>query len=203
VPTFIAQNKETLDAIKIYADNIEEKVRQNLGFFLYGKPGLAKTGMGCLVLKAAIDRGIPAAFINLPVWMRRHYDAMDNAVEQERLSLDRVWLKKEVDLLVVDAIDGAYGVQDETKWAAHQLNAFYNDVVYNTNKSVILTANIPQDKLFGVVPIDVVDRISELAAFELVGTSFRKSESNASKKARLIGQPFKLGKGIKTRNGRS
>ena len=199
VPEFCAQNARTLDIIKAFINTVDIQVRNNQGFFLYGERGLAKTGLCCLVLKAAIDRDLKAAFVDVPAFMGRYYNTFGNSAERDVLLNDLAWLKNETDIMVVDSVDNLYQRSDKsTTWGGHQLTEFYNTVVYNTKKSVLLTSNISQEKLYTKLPMDIEDRISELAELRLKfeGAGFRKGVTNADKITRLMvkpvaGKPFK------------
>ena len=200
---FVDNNPEAMELVYMYIDKIEECVKEAKGFFLYGGRGLGKTGLGCIILKAALDHGVRAAFVNMPVWTNRLYDAIGNDAAKAELVEDRHQLRDETDLLVVDQIDHVFKGEEGAGWVSNQIDAFYNEVVYNTRKAVILTANLAQQQLQAALPLNVVDRISELASFELKGQSFRRSESNEKKKSKLMGKPFKglkdLAPGGKTR----
>jgi DNA replication protein DnaC len=142
--------------VKEFVAAIDERLAQGQGLWLMGDVGTGKTTLAMLVSKAAVEAGNTVAIYSLPRLLsriRRTYDA--EAGEQSYLEFfERL---TEVDLLHIDDL----GAEKRSDWVLEQLYAIVNER-YETQRSVVVTTNLSQEKLEQQIGSRTVSRLVEI-----------------------------------------
>jgi len=124
--------------IKKYIKKIDEYFKRGIGFYLYGQTGLAKTALGVMILKAAIDKGKTAYFIDYrdlidfytKIWKMSGSEKGDTEKEFE----DKIYC---VDYLLIDNL----GSEIKTKIDFSILEKILRKRNY-ANLPTIITSNV-------------------------------------------------------------
>jgi DNA replication protein DnaC len=142
--------------VKEFVASIDERLAEGQGLWLMGDVGTGKTTLAMLVSKAAVEAGNTVAIYSLPRLLsriRRTYDA--EAGEQSYLEFfERL---TEVDLLHIDDL----GAEKRSDWVLEQLYAIVNER-YETQRSVVVTTNLSQEKLEQQIGPRTVSRLVEI-----------------------------------------
>jgi DNA replication protein DnaC len=166
---FVEENKVSLGILKMYCKKIIKMTDEGVGIFLQGESGLAKSALAYYILKEAIKQNILCYSIR----MSHLSELLVNSLRNEN-DLDVVnWLKNDVKLLLIDEIEKDYKIDNPNSFMGSQVNTFFSDI-YDMQKSLIVTSNIPKKNLKQVHASNVADRLHELVDVILVGESYRK-----------------------------
>jgi DNA replication protein DnaC len=145
-----------LDAVREFADQIEDRLDSGKGLWLMGDVGTGKTTLAMLVSKAAAEAGRTVAIYSLPrllARIRRTYDG-DPGEDSYLQFFDRL---TSVDLLHIDDL----GAEKRSDWVLEQLYAIV-DERYQSQRSMIVTSNLDYDQLKEQIGSRVVSRLTEM-----------------------------------------
>lgn len=155
----MARNRSTatvVGAVRGFADEINERLDAGHGLWIWGEVGTGKTSLAMAVSKAAVEAGRSVAIYSLPrllARIRRTYDSADG--EDSYLEFfDRL---ASVDLLHIDDL----GVEKRSDWVLEQLYAIV-DERYQSQRSVVVTTNLPLHELEEQVGPRTVSRLVEI-----------------------------------------
>jgi DNA replication protein DnaC len=84
------------------------------------------------------------------------------------------FIKNETKLLLIDEIEKEFSIDDTSRFMGSQVNDFFSHV-YDSQKSLIVTSNVPKEELRKVHAFNIIDRLQELIDIVFVGESFRGS----------------------------
>lgn len=173
---FTDENKDSLLILQQYRENAERAVKNGIGLYIQGSVGLAKSALSYHLLKTFATKGVPSYAIRMSSLTKLIFDSLKESRSKDQLE----WIKRDVQLLMIDEIDKDYKVSDLNQFAAVQVNEFFN-MVYERKKALIVTANIPKSELNKVHANNVVDRLEELIDVIFTGRSFRKQDTSFKK----------------------
>jgi DNA replication protein DnaC len=148
------KTRAVVSAVRAYADALEANLGAGRGLWLSGDVGTGKTSLAMLVSKLAVEAGRTVAIYSLPrllARIRRTYDAPD---ESYGGFFDRL---TSVDLLHIDDL----GAEKQSEWVLEQLYSIV-DERYVTERSIVVTTNLPFEKLTEQVGERTVSRIAEM-----------------------------------------
>ena len=147
---------DVLDAVREFADQVEDRLDNGRGLWLMGDVGTGKTTLAMLVSKAAAEAGRTVAIYSLPrllARIRRTYDGEPG--EDSYLEFfDRI---TSVDLLHIDDL----GAEKRSDWVLEQLYAIV-DERYQSQRSMVVTSNLDPDQLKEQIGSRVVSRLAEI-----------------------------------------
>ncbi len=147
---------DVLDAVREFADQVEDRLDSGRGLWLMGDVGTGKTTLAMLVSKAAAEAGRTVAIYSLPrllARIRRTYDGEPG--EDSYLEFfDRL---TSVDLLHIDDL----GAEKRSDWVLEQLYAIV-DERYQSQRSMVVTSNLDPDQLKEQIGSRVVSRLAEI-----------------------------------------
>ncbi|MGH2951405.1 MAG: ATP-binding protein [Solirubrobacterales bacterium] len=145
-----------VDAVREFAEALEERLDEGRGLWLMGDVGTGKTSLAMVVSKAAVEAGRSVAIYSLPrllARIRRTYDA--EAGEDTYLQFfERL---ASVDLLHIDDL----GAEKTSDWVLEQLYAIV-DERYGSQRSMVVTTNLAQDELEAQIGPRTVSRLVEI-----------------------------------------
>ena len=173
---FTDENKDPLLILQKYRENIEKAVKNGISLYVQGSVGLAKSALSYHILKNAASKGFTTYSIRMSSLTKLIFDSLKESKCREHLE----WLKRDVQLLMIDEIDKDYKIGDLNQFAAIQVNEFFN-MVYERKKALIVTSNIPKSELGKIHASNVVDRLEELIDIVFTGRSFRKQGGSLDK----------------------
>jgi DNA replication protein DnaC len=165
---FTTENDIMLKLIKKYCENIDNAVEEGVGLFIQGTSGLAKSALGCYVLKEALKKDVECYFIRMSHLTKLLMESISDPVKKSQVN----YIRRKVKLLLIDEIEKDYKVDDMSRFSSVQVNEFFGDI-YDQHKALIVTSNITKAKLKEVHASNVVDRMEELIDVVLLGSSFR------------------------------
>ncbi len=142
--------------VRSFIDELNERLDTGRGLWLFGDTGTGKTTLAMLVSKAALEAGHSVAIYSLPKLLariRRTYESEPGGDSYlsffERLT--------SVDLLHIDDL----GAEKRSDWVLEQLYALINER-YETQRSVLITTNLPHDELEEQIGSRTVSRLSQI-----------------------------------------
>jgi len=150
------QTKAALAEVRGFVDDLDGRLEQGRGLWLFGDTGTGKTTLAMLVSKMALEAGHSVAIYSLPKLLariRRTYDSEPGGDSYlaffERLT--------SVDLLHIDDL----GAEKRSDWVLEQLYALINER-YEAQRSVIVTTNLPHEELEEQIGNRTVSRLSQI-----------------------------------------
>jgi DNA replication protein DnaC len=148
--------KAAVAEVRRYVEQLDKRLDEGRGLWLFGDTGTGKTTLAMLVSKAALEAGQSVAIYSLPKLLariRRTYDSEPGGDSYlaffERLT--------SVDLLHIDDL----GAEKRSDWVLEQLYALINER-YESQRSVIVTTNLPEGELEEQIGARTVSRLSEI-----------------------------------------
>jgi DNA replication protein DnaC len=148
--------KGAVNDVRGFIDELDERLDSGRGLWLFGDTGTGKTTLAMLISKAALEARRSVAIYSLPKLLariRRTYDAEPGGDSYlaffERLT--------SVDLLHIDDL----GAEKRSDWVLEQLYALINER-YETERSVLITTNLPHDELEEQIGQRTVSRLSQM-----------------------------------------
>lgn len=171
---FSKTNRIPINILKTYCSKLNKAVTEGLGLYIQGAHGLAKTSLSYLVLMEAIEKDI----VCYATSMSRLSKLLFKVDDPDTIELVE-WIKKDVQLLVIDEIEKDYKVDQVTSFLGAQVNEFFRSL-YDHKKAIIITSNISKKQLKEdkIHADNVVDRFEELIDVILIGNSYRKQEDS-------------------------
>jgi len=150
------ETKAAVREIRRFVDELDPRLDAGRGLWLFGDTGTGKTTLAMLVSKAALEAGRSVAIYSLPKLLariRRTYDSEPGGDSYlaffERLT--------SVDLLHIDDL----GAEKRSDWVLEQLYALINER-YETERSVVVTTNLPHEQLEEQIGGRTVSRLSQI-----------------------------------------
>jgi DNA replication protein DnaC len=150
------QTKAAVTEVRTFVDNLDTRLAEGRGLWLFGDTGTGKTTLAMLISKAALEAGKSVAIYSLPKLLariRRTYDSEpggDNYLSFfERLT--------SVDLLHIDDL----GAEKRSDWVLEQLYALVNER-YEAQRSVLITTNLQHEALEEQIGTRTVSRLTEI-----------------------------------------
>jgi DNA replication protein DnaC len=166
------QTKAAVAEVRSYIDELDERLDEGRGLWLFGDTGTGKTTLAMLVSRTAIERGRTVAIYSLPKLLariRRTYDSEPGGDSYlsffERLT--------SVDLLHIDDL----GAEKRTDWVMEQLYALINER-YESQRSIMVTTNLPHEELEDQVGQRTISRLTQVCdEVPLYGTDRRYGQA--------------------------
>ena len=150
------QTKAAVAEVRSYIDQLDERLDEGRGLWLFGDTGTGKTTLAMLVSRTAIERGRTVAIYSLPKLLariRRTYDSEPGGDSYlsffERLT--------SVDLLHIDDL----GAEKRSDWVLEQLYAIV-DERYASNRSIVVTTNLDHEQLKEQIGERTVSRLAQM-----------------------------------------
>jgi DNA replication protein DnaC len=148
--------KAAVSDVRRFIGELDDQLDRGRGLWLFGDTGTGKTTLAMLISKAALDAGRSVAIYSLPKLLariRQTYDAEPGGDSYlaffERLTA--------VDLLHIDDL----GAEKRSDWVLEQLYALINER-YESERSVLITTNLPHDELEEQIGRRTVSRLSQM-----------------------------------------
>ncbi len=148
--------RAALGEVRSFVDDLDERLADGRGLWIFGDTGTGKTTLAMLVSKMALEVGHSVAIYSLPKLLariRRTYDSEPGGDSYlaffERLT--------SVDLLHIDDL----GAEKRSDWVLEQLYALINER-YEAQRSVLVTTNLPHEKLEDQIGSRTVSRLSQM-----------------------------------------
>ena len=166
------QTKAAVAEVRSYIDELDARLGEGRGLWLFGDTGTGKTTLAMLVSRTAIERGHTVAIYSLPKLLariRRTYDSEPGGDSYlsffERLT--------SVDLLHIDDL----GAEKRTDWVMEQLYALINER-YESQRSIMVTTNLPHEELEDQVGQRTISRLTQVCdEVPLYGTDRRYGQA--------------------------
>ncbi|MBS1882830.1 MAG: ATP-binding protein [Actinobacteria bacterium] len=150
------QTKLVINEVRAFVEDLDARLADGRGLWIYGDTGTGKTTLAMLISKAALEEGRSVAIYSLPKLLariRRTYDSEPGG--DSYLSLfDKL---TSVDLLHIDDL----GAEKRSDWVLEQLYALVNER-YETERSVLITTNLDHEKLEEQIGARTVSRLSQM-----------------------------------------
>jgi DNA replication protein DnaC len=150
------QTKIAVNEVKAFVDDLDARLQEGRGLWLFGDTGTGKTTLAMLISKAALEAGKTVAIYSLPKLLariRRTYDSEPGGDSYlsffERLT--------SVDLLHIDDL----GAEKRSDWVLEQLYALVNER-YEAQRSILITTNLPHPELEEQIGSRTVSRLTQI-----------------------------------------
>jgi DNA replication protein DnaC len=150
------QTKIAVNEVRAFVDNLDARLQEGHGLWLFGDTGTGKTTLAMLISKAALETGKTVAIYSLPKLLariRRTYDSEPGGDSYlsffERLT--------SVDLLHIDDL----GAEKRSDWVLEQLYALVNER-YEAQRSILITTNLPHPELEEQIGSRTVSRLTQI-----------------------------------------
>jgi DNA replication protein DnaC len=147
--------KAAVGQVRDFVEELDDRLQQGRGLWLFGDTGTGKTTLAMLVSKMALEGGHSVAIYSLPKLLariRRTYESEPGGDSYlsffERLT--------SVDLLHIDDL----GAEKRSDWVLEQLYALINER-YETQRSVLVTTNLPHEELEEQIGTRTVSRLTQ------------------------------------------
>jgi DNA replication protein DnaC len=150
------QTKLAVTEVRAFVEDLDARLDEGRGLWLFGDTGTGKTTLAMLISKAALEAGRTVAIYSLPKLLariRRTYDSEPGGDSYlsffERLT--------SVDLLHIDDL----GAEKRSDWVLEQLYALINER-YETQRAVLITTNLPHPELEEQIGPRTVSRLTQM-----------------------------------------
>lgn len=150
------QTKIAVNEVGAYVDELDSRLEEGRGLWLFGDTGTGKTTLAMLISKAALEAGKSVAIYSLPKLLariRRTYDSEPGG--DSYLSLFEKLTA--VDLLHIDDL----GAEKRSDWVLEQLYALVNER-YEAQRSIVITTNLPHPELEEQIGSRTVSRLTQM-----------------------------------------
>src|SRR3954470_2729365 len=150
------QTKAALGEVRAYVDDLDRRLAEGRGLWIFGDTGTGKTTLAMLISKAALEAGKSVAIYSLPKLLariRRTYDSEPGG-DNYLSFFDKL---TSVDLLHIDDL----GAEKRSDWVLEQLYALVNER-YETERSVVITTNLDHADLEEQIGSRTVSRLSQI-----------------------------------------
>jgi DNA replication protein DnaC len=145
----------TVQVVRAFVRNLDQRLDQGRGLWLYGDVGTGKTTLAMLVSKTALEAGRSVAIYSLPRLLAEIRDTYEEGARHSYTDLlDRL---AEVDLLHIDDV----GAEKTSPWVLEQLYAIVN-ARYEEQRSIVLTTNLEREALCEQINPRTVSRLEEM-----------------------------------------
>src|SRR5881394_1436776 len=159
----------SVQVVWAYLRNLDERLAEGRGLWLYGDVGTGKTTLAMLVSKTALEAGRSVAIYSLPRLLAEIRDTYEEGSRHSYTDLlDRL---AEVDLLHVDDL----GAEKSSPWVLEQLYAIVN-ARYEGERSITITTNIlDREALADQITPRTVSRLEQICeVIPVCGTDHRQ-----------------------------
>src|SRR3954453_16743123 len=150
------ETKSAVARVRANVDDLDHRLNDGRGLWLFGDTGTGKTTLAMLISKAALQNGRSVAIYSLPKLLariRRTYDSEPGGDSYlsffERLT--------SVDLLHIDDL----GAEKRSDWVLEQLYALVNER-YEAQRSILITTNLPHPELKEQIGSRTVSRLTQI-----------------------------------------
>ncbi|HEY5942296.1 MAG TPA: ATP-binding protein [Solirubrobacterales bacterium] len=150
------QTKIAVNEVRAFIDDLDARIAEGRGLWMFGDTGTGKTTLAMLISKAALEAGKTVAIYSLPKLLariRRTYDSEPGGDSYlsffERLT--------SVDLLHIDDL----GAEKRSDWVLEQLYALVNER-YEAQRSILITTNLPHPELEEQIGSRTVSRLTQM-----------------------------------------
>ena len=149
-------DRDAVNAVRDWIDSTEKNLEEGHGLWLMGSTGTGKTTLAMLVSSETLKRGHSVAIYSLPKLLARIRSTFDAQVGEESYAefFERLC---DVDLLHIDDL----GAEKRSDWVLEQLYAIV-DERYQSQRSVVVTTNLPLHELEEQVGPRTVSRLVEI-----------------------------------------
>lgn len=150
------QTKIAVNEVKGFVDDLDARLQEGRGLWLFGDTGTGKTTLAMLISKAALEAGKTVAIYSLPKLLariRRTYDSEPGG--DSYLSFFEQLTS--VDLLHIDDL----GAEKRSDWVLEQLYALVNER-YEAQRSILITTNLPHPELEEQIGSRTVSRLTQI-----------------------------------------
>lgn len=162
------QTKIAVNEVQAYVDDLDARLREGRGLWLFGDTGTGKTSLAMLISKAALEAGRTVAIYSLPKLLariRRTYDSEPGG--DSYLSFFEQLTS--VDLLHIDDL----GAEKRSDWVLEQLYALVNER-YEAQRSIVITTNLQHEELEEQIGPRTVSRLAQMCdEVEILGEDRR------------------------------
>jgi DNA replication protein DnaC len=146
---------EVVRIVRRYVEDVERNLDAGRGLWFTGDVGTGKTTLAMLVSRAALDTGRSVAIYSLPRLLAEIRKTFDESAERSHLDLlERL---AAVDLLHVDDV----GAERTSEWVLEELYSIVN-ARYEDERAMVITTNLPHDKLIEQIGERTVSRLVEI-----------------------------------------
>lgn len=146
-----AELRGQVDAVRSYADAIEDNIRQGCGLLLRGPVGTMKTTLAVAVLQCWLHRGGSARFITMPSLVDNIFAA--KAVSQEKWNEFETRLRQ-TPLVVLDDL----GAEGASGWPLAKVDAIIAER-YNRRRATLITTNLGSGAMRSRYTDRMIDRL--------------------------------------------
>ncbi|HET9184610.1 MAG TPA: ATP-binding protein [Solirubrobacterales bacterium] len=150
------QTKIAVNEVRGFVADLDARLAEGRGLWLFGDTGTGKTTLAMLISKAALEAGRTVAIYSLPKLLariRRTYDSEPGG--DSYLSLFEQLTS--VDLLHIDDL----GAEKRSDWVLEQLYSLVNER-YAAERSVLITTNLPHPELEEQIGPRTVSRLAQM-----------------------------------------
>lgn len=141
------EDKKALEISKAFVK--KEVYKQGDGLIFIGKYGVGKTHLAVAIAKALITKLVPTLFLRSSELIQGSFEQVD----------ERIKNIKDYDVVVLDDF-----VEEKNSYFAKNLYRFFN-LLYEENKSLIMTTNLSTMQLIESLGDRIFDRLSEKNVF--------------------------------------
>ena len=150
------QTKIAVNEVRAFIGDLDARVAEGRGLWMFGDTGTGKTTLAMLISKAALEAGKTVAIYSLPKLLariRRTYDSEPGG-DSYLSFFDKL---TSVDLLHIDDL----GAEKRSDWVLEQLYALVNER-YEAQRSILITTNLPHPELEEQIGSRTVSRLTQM-----------------------------------------
>jgi DNA replication protein DnaC len=148
------RTRSVVERVRQFTEDLDANLAEGHGLWLMGNVGTGKTTLAMVVSRLAIEAGRTVAIYSLPrllARIRRTYDAPEESY------LGFFGRLTSVDLLHIDDL----GAEKKSDWVLEQLYSIV-DERYVSQRSMVVTTNLPPDELEQQIGPRTVSRLVEI-----------------------------------------
>jgi len=162
------QTKIAVNEVRAYVDDLDARLQEGRGLWLFGDTGTGKTSLAMLISKAALEAGRTVAIYSLPKLLARIRRTYDSAPGGDSY-LSFFEQLTSVDLLHLDDL----GAEKRSDWVLEQLYALVNER-YEAQRSIVITTNLQHEELEEQIGPRTVSRLAQICdEVEILGEDRR------------------------------
>jgi DNA replication protein DnaC len=162
------QTKIAVNEVSAYVDDLDARLQEGRGLWLFGDTGTGKTSLAMLISKAALEAGRTVAIYSLPKLLARIRRTYDSAPGGDSY-LSFFEQLTSVDLLHLDDL----GAEKRSDWVLEQLYALVNER-YEAQRSIVITTNLQHEELEEQIGPRTVSRLAQMCdEVEILGEDRR------------------------------
>jgi DNA replication protein DnaC len=162
------QTKIAVNEVRGFVEDLDERLREGRGLWLFGDTGTGKTSLAMLISKAALEAGKTVAIYSLPKLLARIRRTYDSAPGGDSY-LSFFEQLTSVDLLHLDDL----GAEKRSDWVLEQLYALVNER-YEAQRSIVITTNLQHEELEEQIGPRTVSRLAQMCdEVEILGEDRR------------------------------